>query len=203
MIDVPIVIVKRRDDKLLELVCPFCRRHHCHGSGGHSRPYVGHRLAHCADAHLPPPLRKRRHSLGYHLIDLTELHMSEQTMNDLFNEMDVIADQLRGDPLHVPEDNKIAFRQLQKKRLPDLTREQSLEMFELWESRNIDQVRAELAKERAHLAKLDRERQKLIIVRDIRAGLPDDMDFFDCCAIKAASGLGEIATLARQLLDGQ
>jgi len=43
--------------------------------------------------------------------------MTEQTMNDLFNEMDVIADELRRDPLHVPEDNQIAFRQSQKKRI--------------------------------------------------------------------------------------
>jgi len=41
MIDVPIVIVNRRDDKTLEIVCPHCGRHHCHGSGGNGGPYVG------------------------------------------------------------------------------------------------------------------------------------------------------------------
>lgn len=86
-------------------------------------------------------------------------------MNDLFDEMDRIADELRSDPMHLPEDNQIAFRQLQRERLPDLTKEQFLHMFELWQQRNIDQLRAELAKTRANLIALDRERHDLMLER--------------------------------------
>ena len=86
-------------------------------------------------------------------------------MNDLFDEMDRIADELRSDPMHLPEDNQIAFRQLQRERLPDLTKEQFLHMFELWRQRNIDQLRAELAKTRANLIALDRERHDLMLER--------------------------------------
>jgi hypothetical protein len=203
MINMPIVIVKRREGKTLQIVCPHCHRHHCHGSGGNSGPYVGHRLAHCADAHLPPPLRKYRHSLGYHLIDLTEFDMTEQNLTEMFDEMDVIDAELNRDPLYVLEDSQIEFRALQKKRMPDLTKEEFLGLFGLWEQRKIDQLRGELAKTRAALAAADRERQKLLMVRDIRAGLPEDMDLADCCAAKAVSGPEGIAALARQLLDGQ
>jgi hypothetical protein len=78
--------------------------------------------------------------------------MTDQIINDLFDEMDRLADLLRSDPLHVPEDNQIAFRQLQKKRLPDLTKQQFLNLFDLWQQHSINQVRAELAQERAHPA---------------------------------------------------
>ena len=38
-------------------------------------------------------------------------------------------------------------------------------MFELWQQRNIDQLRAELAKTRANLIALDRERHDLMLER--------------------------------------
>ena len=91
--------------------------------------------------------------------------MTEQTINDLFDEMDKIADILRGDPLHVPEDCQIAFRQLQKKRLPDLTKEQFLDLFARWQQHNLNYLRAELAQERANLIALDRERRDLLLGR--------------------------------------
>src|SRR4051812_35728879 len=50
--------------------------------------------------------------------------------------------------------------------MPDLTKQQFLDMFRLWETRKLDQLRAELARERAHLTKLDRERHDLIIMRE-------------------------------------
>ena len=46
-------------------------------------------------------------------------------------EMDAIADELRKNPLHICDDDQIAFRQLQKLRMPDLSKEQWLELFEV------------------------------------------------------------------------
>ena len=129
--------------------------------------------------------------------------MTEQNLTSLFDEMDAIDGELNRDPTYVREDSQIAFRALQKKALPDLTKEEFLNLFRLWEQRKIDQLRAELAKTRAALAAADRERHKLIIERDICIGLPADTDFWDACAIKAQTGPEGLATLARQLLDGQ
>jgi len=36
----------------------------------------------------------------------------QEPATNLFDEMDAIADELRSNPLHVPDDNKIALRQL-------------------------------------------------------------------------------------------
>jgi len=52
---------------------------------------------------------------------------SEATMS-LFDEMDAVADDLRRDPWCVEADLQIAFRQLQKRRRPDLTEAQFLEL---------------------------------------------------------------------------
>jgi hypothetical protein len=48
---------------------------------------------------------------------------------------DTLANELRTHPGQVPDDDKIAFRQVQKARLPDLSRETWLDLFELWRDR--------------------------------------------------------------------
>jgi hypothetical protein len=67
--------------------------------------------------------------------------MNEQAVSDLFDAMDQIANELRDDPLWVVEDEQIAFRQLQKERMPDLTKEQFMDMFEQRQQRALDQLR--------------------------------------------------------------
>jgi hypothetical protein len=57
-------------------------------------PYIGHRLAHCCDHDLPQHLRRRDISLGYCLVDLTEVKMTEKMLANLFDEMDQTADEL-------------------------------------------------------------------------------------------------------------
>jgi|AmaraimetFIIA100_FD_contig_71_2521151_length_560_multi_3_in_0_out_0_2 hypothetical protein len=60
------------------------------------------------------------------------LELSPAPTTDLFAEMDQIADELRRDPRHIPGDDQIAFRQVQRVRLPDLSREQWTDLFALW-----------------------------------------------------------------------
>lgn len=49
-----------------------------------------------------------------------------QSTIDLFSEMDQIADELRVHPEHVDADDQIAFRQRQRVRFPQLSREEFL-----------------------------------------------------------------------------
>src|SRR5215467_4106533 len=129
MIDIDhdaIVTVKRLGGNSLRIVCPYCRTRkgrgkanfYWHGDGGEKRRlYLGHRVAHCCTQNLPPQLRPK--SLGYHLIDLSRIKLSEDTMNDLFAEMDRVADTMPATP-GFWDDAKIEFRYLQKLRSPDL-----------------------------------------------------------------------------------
>ncbi|WP_454617538.1 hypothetical protein [Bradyrhizobium cenepequi] len=125
----PIVVARRQKDKTLRLVCPHCGWHHSHGSGGEERIHT-HRIAHCADTDLPQ--HKRGKSLGYHIVVLDEVDMNETELRGLFAEMDEIAAAARADPLHVPEDNQIKFRALQKRRHPELDKQQWLDLFAVW-----------------------------------------------------------------------
>jgi len=55
-----------------------------------------------------------------------------------FDEMSLIADELRTNPDHIPADDKCAFRQLQRIRRPDLRPDEWQDLFETWR----DQYRA-------------------------------------------------------------
>ena len=129
MTDEPIVFARRHRDKTITLVCPHCRRRHTHGDDG--RVFC-HRLSHCADMHLPRRLRGNHHLLAYHIVVLSGTGMREADVHELFAQMDEIAAETRGDPLRVPEDLQIAFRSLQKRRHPDLNRQQWLDLFVAW-----------------------------------------------------------------------
>ena len=50
----------------------------------------------------------------------------------LFAQMDAVADSIRKNPMHVNDDDQFAFRQLQKMLLPDLSRDEFLDMYMLW-----------------------------------------------------------------------
>jgi hypothetical protein len=58
--------------------------------------------------------------------------MSEGMMTRLFAEMDKIAHELRTEPHQIPDHDQTALRQLQKRRHPDLTKEQWLALFTVW-----------------------------------------------------------------------
>jgi hypothetical protein len=60
------------------------------------------------------------------------LELSSETMASVFSEMDTVAEELRRDPMFVAGDLQIAFRQLQKLRKPNLSREDWLWLFDLW-----------------------------------------------------------------------
>src|SRR5262249_34377346 len=59
-------------------------------------------------------------------------HLSPEPAADLCAEMTRIADELRSSPRHVEVDDQIAFCQLQRVRVPGLTKQQWLDLFELW-----------------------------------------------------------------------
>ena len=88
----------------------------------------------------------------------------------LFTEMDEIADEARKSPLHVLEDDQIAFIHLIRDRRPDLTREQRADLFDEWRRHYLARQRAELARGRIELLMLDAQRQALL--RDLPRGEP-------------------------------
>jgi hypothetical protein len=56
-------------------------------------------------------------------------NLPETPPADFFTEMDAIADDLRTHPKHIADDDEIAFRQLQRLRLPDLSKEQFRDLY--------------------------------------------------------------------------
>jgi hypothetical protein len=97
----------------------------------------------------------------YRFFDHPVLELLQAT-TDLFSEMNNIADELRNNPRHILEDDQIAFRQLQKARLPHLTREQWLDLFELWRDYYQARREAKETKDRARVAKLGEELNALL-----------------------------------------
>jgi hypothetical protein len=83
--------------------------------------------------------------------------------------MDQIADELREHPKHIPDDDQIAFRQLQRKRLPGLSQREWLELFVVWREHYDARKMAKAAENPARLAKLWAERDALFTKR---AALP-------------------------------
>jgi hypothetical protein len=80
----------------------------------------------------------------------------------LFDEMDEIADELRENPEHVLGDDEIAFRQLQKFRCPDLSKQQFRDLFVEWRDRYLARLLIERDELRARSAKLRAEQAALI-----------------------------------------
>lgn len=74
--------------------------------------------------------------------------MTNERNANLFAEMDKIADELRKDPMWVPEDEQIAFRRLTR---DYLTREQSADLFMVWSLHNLGKMKIEIAKTREHI----------------------------------------------------
>jgi hypothetical protein len=60
------------------------------------------------------------------------LELPDETAASVFNEMDEAAAQLRPHPMFVEDDLQIAFRQLQRMRVPNLSRDEWLWLFEMW-----------------------------------------------------------------------
>jgi len=81
------------------------------------------------------------------------VELSPQARGDLFSQMHRTADKLRANPAHVPDDDQIAFRILQRI-YGDLTRAQWLDLFAEW--RDLYRARCEAieAQRRARRVKL-------------------------------------------------
>ena len=93
------------------------------------------------------------------------VELSPQARGDLFSQMHCTADKLRLHPAHVPDDDHVAFRMLQRIYGPHLTRRQWLDLFAEW--RDLYRARCEAveAKRRARLVKLCAERDALFTER--------------------------------------
>ena len=91
------------------------------------------------------------------LVDLPAMPMMS-----LFDEMDEIAGELRENPEHVLGDDEIAFRDLQRRRRPDLSKQEFRDLFEEWRDRYFARLLIERAELRACLAKLRDEQAALI-----------------------------------------
>jgi len=88
---------------------------------------------------------------------------------NLFAEMDAIADELRTHEAHIPDDDQVAWRQLQRARLPNLSRQEWLYLFALWCDHYRARRDAKAAARSERLAQLCEERDALF---SARASLP-------------------------------
>src|SRR5262245_14870283 len=77
---------------------------------------------------------------------------------DLFTEMDEVADELRAHPLFIVSDLQIAFRQLQRLRLPGLSEQEWLDLFALWREHYDARREAKAAALQARLVELWEQR---------------------------------------------
>jgi hypothetical protein len=84
--------------------------------------------------------------LDYFIVVLDGTGMTEADVHALFADMDEVDDEARTDPLHVGEDEQIAFRALQKQRHGQLDRRQWLDLYEAW--RIHDEARSRQQRER-------------------------------------------------------
>ena len=78
---------------------------------------------------------------------------------DLFSEMDAAADMLReNNPTlrdSLSDERQLEFRQLQKKRMPQLSKEQFLDLFHEWRDHYLARLEIELAEVRKRMAEND------------------------------------------------
>ena len=87
------------------------------------------------------------------------LNLAPKAVTHLFAEFDQIAEELRRDPMFVTGDLQIAFRQLQKLRLPNLSRDEWLWLFEIWYDHDHARQEIDVAKRAARLADLCAEQR--------------------------------------------
>ena len=71
----------------------------------------------------------------YHGFSHPMLDLAPQATTNLFDEMDQIADELRQNEHFIADDLQIAFRQLQKLRLPNLSVTEFHDLFDVWRDR--------------------------------------------------------------------
>jgi hypothetical protein len=87
----------------------------------------------------------------------------------LFAEMDAIADALReSDPTlreSLCDELQLEFRQLQRRRMPDLSKDEFLDLFHVWRDRYLARLEAGLAELRKRIAANDRELRRLVAER--------------------------------------
>src|SRR5215472_1054655 len=88
---------------------------------------------------------------------------------DLFAEMDAIADALReNDPTlreSLCDELQIEFRQLQRRRIPSLSKDEFLDLFGVWLDQYLAKLEASLAELRERIAANDCEMRRLIAER--------------------------------------
>jgi len=89
------------------------------------------------------------------------VELSPQARGDLFSQMHCTADKLRLHPAHVPDDDQVAFRMLQRIYGDHLTRAQWLDLFAEWRDLYRARCAAVAAKRRTRLTKLCAERDAL------------------------------------------
>jgi hypothetical protein len=100
---------------------------------------------------------------------------------DLFAEMDHLADVLReNDPTlreSLCDELQLEFRQLQKRRMPTLSKDEFLDLFHVWLDHYLAKLEISLAEVRNRIAVGDRELQRLIAERH---RLDPSRDVFIC-----------------------
>jgi hypothetical protein len=103
--------------------------------------------------------RIRDHYHGYSHPVLVDLPAKPTA--DLFTEMDEIADEIRTNPEHIEADDEIAFRDLQRIRRPDLSKQQFRDLFAVWRDRYQARQVIDDAERAARFDSLCAERQVL------------------------------------------
>src|SRR5262245_55287782 len=103
----------------------------------------------------------------YHGFSHPVLDLAPEMLTNLFDDMDRIADAIRVNPIHIDQDDKIAFRQLQRMSLPDLSREDFLYVYDLWCEHYAARQFSDDDKQAARLAALNVARAFLFKVREI------------------------------------
>jgi len=93
------------------------------------------------------------------------LDLAPQAVTYLFAEMDQIATELRAQPMFVESDLQIAFRQLQRARLPKLSHEGFLYAFEIWREHDRGQQVIVNTKWTARFEELCKERTEVFAER--------------------------------------
>jgi hypothetical protein len=115
----------------------------------------------CGTAVAGALMRDHYHGFSHPvLVDLP----AEPTV-DLFTEMDEIADELRTNPEHIAGDDEIAFRDLQRKRRPDLSKQEFRDLFAVWRDHYRARCEIKKSERRARIEQLSKQREELFAER--------------------------------------
>jgi len=85
--------------------------------------------------------------------------------SDLFSEMDEIADELRTNAEHIAGDDQIAFRDLQRRRRPDLDKAEFFDLFAVWRDHYRARCEIKESERRARIEQLSKQREELFAER--------------------------------------